>query len=201
MYRGFTVAVALVGGVLAGCGSAGTNTTTTVTITTERGAAQAPQAPTAEPRKDAAGALLKEVGEGAGVACASPDAPCDIEFTVTAIEPNYACADKYNIAPLSPGQSYFRFSIDGKAADKFDWQGSSDALRINYWAIEDADGVLHRDLKIASPCTDNADAFVQSFVPGTRMKGTVTVLGPASAKELRLISGGTSWVWPVPQNP
>ncbi|OBC03392.1 hypothetical protein A5784_14270 [Mycobacterium sp. 852013-50091_SCH5140682] len=185
--------------LLAGCSQpAQQPAATTVTVTTERGPEQPPVAPTGEPRRDASGAMLKAIGEGAGVGCPSPTAPCDLEFTVTAIEPGYQCSDPYQISPLAPGQQYLRYSVDGQAANKLEWSGSADALRINNWAIEDGDGVLHRDLDIASPCTEHADAVLQTFVPGTRMRGTVTVIAPASAKELRLIVGDMSWVWPIP---
>ena len=199
MYRGIAVSLVITG-ALTGCGDSGqTPTASTVTITTERAPNEPPAAPTAAARTDATGALLKEVGEGAGVSCASPTEPCDIEFTVTAIEPNYPCNDAYNIAPLGPGQQYLRLSVDAQADAKLEWPASADALRINNWAVEDADGVLHRDLDIASPCIDNADAFFETFVPGTRMRGAVVVLAPVSATELRLISGPTSWIWPIPQ--
>lgn len=185
----------------AGCAASTTDSkpaTATVTVTTERGPEQPPVAPTGEPRRDASGAMLKAIGEGAGVGCPSPTAPCDLEFSVTAIEPGYPCSDPYQISPLAPGQQYLRYSVDGRAANKLEWTGSADALRINNWAIEDGDGVLHRDLDIASPCTEHADALLQTFVPGTRMRGTATVIAPASAKELRLIVGDMSWVWSIP---
>lgn len=187
---------------LTACGSdnAATQTVTVTVPMDSTASATAPPTPTARPavRRDESNAILKNVGELAGVSCpGGPEDPCDIDFTVTAIEPNFDCVDPYNISPLAPGQQYLRFSVDAKAADKM-VSPVTRALNIGNWAVEDASGVLWRNLDIASSCSGPLDAVMETFVPGTRMLADVTVIVPSPVAELRLIVTPESWVWQVP---
>jgi hypothetical protein len=151
------------------------------------------------PQGDQPTVIEHQIGEEGGARCpADPEEPCEMEFTVTAIQPNAACSDPYR--PLKPGQQFLRFDLDvSSTVDRFSDPGLANALSLRHWGVEGSDGVLEKDIYMYTKCSDGTEAVWQPIVPGTHTKTVVVINAPQQAAFLQLdIPNEGRWRWPVP---
>lgn len=131
--------------------------------------------------------------------------PGDVDFAVTAIQPNVQCTDEYS--PVGANEQMLRFDVEIWTAPQFAFpeQGAG-ALFLDNWGVGDAEGV-DKDLRdhTAIRCDGEltGDQISQFLVPGTHMTKRVFVTAPANATVLRLYDGprGDGWTWDIPTVP
>jgi hypothetical protein len=146
---------------------------------------------------DQSWSLDKQIGEQASTDCPEdPAQPCDVDFTVTAIQPNAPCPGPF--APAGPDEQYLRFDLTATSTvDRFRY-GDGMGLMLSNWGVETADGLFVQDLKINTECGKGSAGISRPIVPGTRTETSVVVTAPKSAKVLRLDWAETSWKWQIP---
>jgi hypothetical protein len=144
----------------------------------------------------AEGVIEKKVGEPAGLNC--PDdsnKPCDLNFTVTAIQPGVPCDAAER---PGPNEQFLRFDVEAFSSNKtFEFPDSADALLLRNWSIDGADGTLH-DLVAYPECGDGTAPMGEPVTAGKRVHARVVVRAPKSADLLRLSWLELKWEWPVP---
>ena len=117
-------AIALI--AVAGCGSADAPEADKSSQST--GSSTAPAPSNATGPTYAEGVIEKKVGEPAGLNCPDDsELPCDLNFTVTAIQQSAPCDAAAE--PVGPDQQFLRFDIDAFSSNKtFEFPDSADAL-------------------------------------------------------------------------
>jgi hypothetical protein len=144
----------------------------------------------------AEGVIEKKIGEPAGLNC--PDAsekPCDLNFTVTAIQSGASCDAAER---LGADQQFLRFDIEAFSSNKtFEFPDSADALLLRNWSVDGADGTLN-DLVAYPECGDGTAPISEPVAAGTRMHARVVIRAPKPAEKLRLSWLELKWEWPVP---
>ncbi len=144
------------------------------------------------------GVIEKKIGEPAGLNCPDdPNRQCDLNFNVTAIKQGVPCA----AAPAGPNQQFLRFDLDAfSESGKFDSEDSEDALRLDNWSVEGANGASDNDLVRYAECGDGAVPISEPIAPGAHARATVVVGAPKPASVLRFSFGELQWEWDVPSN-
>jgi hypothetical protein len=179
---------------VAGCGSNDAPETDTSGQSTGSSTASAPSqvfGPTY-----AEGVIEKKVGEPAGLNCPDDsEKPCDLNFTVTAIQQGAPCD-----AAERPGadQQFLRFDIEAFSSNKtFEFPDSADALLLRNWSVDGADGTLG-DLLAYPECGDGTAPISEPVAAGARVHARVVVRASKPAEKLRLSWLELRWEWPVP---
>jgi hypothetical protein len=136
----------------------------------------------------------KRVGQPGGFGCGDgPDPVCDVTFTVTAIEQNPPCP---GIDPPS-GKELMRIEVDAQASPAIRHRQAVRALELSHWAVETADGTLHRDLQLVRDCSPDPWLFVGPLAPGTHPRDSVVVVVPGQVTFLWMDYEKTAYRWPV----
>ena len=179
---------------VAGCGSADVPEADTSGQST--GSSTAPAPSQAFGPTYAEGVIEKKVGEPAGLNCPDDsEKPCDLNFTVTAIQPGAPCDAAER---PGPDQQFLRFDIESFSSNKtFEFPDSADALLLRNWSVDGADGTLH-DLVADPECGDGTAPIGEPVAAGTRVHARIVVRAPKPAKMLRLSWLELKWEWPVP---
>ncbi len=155
---------------------------------------KAPPPSTATGPTYAEGVIEKKVGEPAGLNCPDdPNKSCDLNFAITAIQQGAACdADR-----PAPDQQFLRVDIEAFSSGKtFEFPDSADALLLQHWTVDGADGARHE--LIAHPrCGDGAAPVSEPVAPGTRARARVVVTAPKPAEKLRISWLELNWEWPI----
>jgi hypothetical protein len=146
----------------------------------------------------AEGVIEKKIGEPAGLNCSeNPEEPCDLNFNVTAIQQDARCTAAAE--PPGPGQQFLRFDIEAFSSyPTFDFQGSEDALLLQNWSVDGADGASFQDLTYYSECSKGAVPISNRLAAGEHPHATVVVRAPKPATALRFSWFALTWEWPVP---
>jgi hypothetical protein len=142
------------------------------------------------------GVIEKKIGEPAGLNCPDdPNKQCDLNFNVTAIQQGVACA----AAPAGAHQQFLRFEVDAfSESDAFTSNDTSDALRLDRWSIEGADGVSDNALVRYAECGTGEAPVIGELAPGQHAHATVVVGAPKPASVLRYSFGELVWEWDIP---
>jgi hypothetical protein len=188
------VLTAIAVAVVAGCGSGDAPEADTKGQPNDSSTAPAPSqafGPTY-----AEGVIEKKVGEPAGLNCPDDsDKPCDLNFTVTAIQPGAPCEAAER---PGPDQQFLRFDVEAFSSNKtFEFPDSADALLLRNWSVDGADGTMH-DLVAYPECGDGAAPIGEPVAVGTRVHARVIVRAPKPARVLRLSWLELKWEWPAP---
>ncbi|OBA72303.1 hypothetical protein A5641_00750 [Mycobacterium sp. 1554424.7] len=145
----------------------------------------------------------RQVGERGALPCQIWESvravPCEMEFTVTAIQQNAACADPYR--PLKPGQQFLRFDLDvSSTVDRFSDPEIANVLSLRHWRVAGSDGVLEQDAYMYTKCGDGAENISQPIVPGSHTKTVVVINAPKPATLLQLDVPHYKawWRWRIP---
>ncbi len=144
----------------------------------------------------AEGVIEKKIGEPAGLNCPDdPNKTCDLNFNVTAIQQGAAC-DEAADRP-GPDQQFLRVDIEAFSRDKaFEFPDSADALLLQHWTVDGADGARH-DLVAYPECGDGAAPISEPVAPGTHARARVVVNAPKPAEKLRISWLELNWEWPI----
>lgn len=192
--------VALLAPLLAAC-SASSPTPSPLTANPPAPAAPAasatptPIASPAEPAKSARGNLIKEVGQKAGVV--DPAGNTLIDFTVTAIEPDFKCTSKY-ADPAKHGH-FLAISLDITTSS--DW--NSDEAWMDFqssaWSVISPEGKTENDSSGQGyMCVDNSEAVPHQIGPGEHVEGKVILDTAYTSGAIVLKIPGQStggWEW------
>jgi hypothetical protein len=189
-------AIAIVG--IAGCGADGpsepeaSSEQAAETSTTRSSAPSTAVGPT-----HYEGVIEKKIGEPAGLNCSDdPYGPCDLNFTVTAIQPGAACGAVDNRP--GPDEQFLRFDIDAFSSDDtYISSDSADALLLSNWSVDGPGGTV-RNL-LSYPECGSGDAPLGAVVaPGPHARARVVVRAPKPATTLRFSWLTLMWEWPIP---
>jgi len=207
----FRIAAVLVAAALAlaGC-SSGTDTSARATPVPAETAKQpvatptpSPSAtPTAESRygtstKNARGNLVKAIGQLSGGSVSPTDPTVVVEFTLTAIDPNFKCTNQYAQAPAN---GHF-------VALTFDVQTTADLAKAAFpeWSIMSSDfrvfapdGTRENDSTgNSSGCLKESEALPAFMGPGEHAVGKVVLDTAQTTGSIVLANGGgsTGWEW------
>lgn len=123
----------------------------------------------------------------------TPDADCDVTFTVTGIDLDPTC-----LAPerLPSGQRYLRVEVDAESTRPFVYHQAEAALELPNWSVEGSTGM--RQLLTPSPaCSADLDLFTKPLVAQLHVRDSVVVAIPGDAEFLRLDYLATAWRWPL----
>ncbi len=144
------------------------------------------------------GVIEKKIGEPAGLNCPQdPDKPCDLNFNVTAIQQDARCSASADRP--GPGQQFLRFDIEAFSSNEtFEFQDSADALLVQNWSVDGADGGSFHDLTDYPECGTGAVPFTGRLAPGEHARATVVVRAPKPATALRFSWQALMWEWPIP---
>jgi hypothetical protein len=180
---------------VAGCGSGGGRQADgTTTVPPRPGSEQKPSqalGPTY-----AEGVIEKKIGEAAGLNCPDdPNAACDLNFNVTAIQQDAPCADA--IDRPGPDQHFVRFDIDAYSSNEtFEFPDSADGLLLRNWSVDGDDGTLH-DLVAYPECGEGTAPVSEPVAAGTRAHARVVVRAPKPSEKLRVSWYELAWEWPI----
>ncbi len=144
------------------------------------------------------GVIEKKIGEPAGLNCPDdPNKPCDLNFTVTAIQQDAQC-DASADRP-GPDQQFLRFDIDAfSSRETFEFPDSADALRLAKWGVDRAKNEWVDNLTHYAECSTGEAPVTQPVAPGTHAHATVVVRAPKPAQALRFSFLDVFWEWKVP---
>jgi hypothetical protein len=102
--------------------------------------------------------------------------PCDLNFNVTAIQQDARCTAAAE--PPGPGEQFLRIDIEAFSSyPTFDFQGSEDALLLQNWSVDGADGASFHDLTYYSECSTGAVPISNRLAAGEQAHATVVVCG------------------------
>jgi hypothetical protein len=176
------------------CGSGTTRDAHMASQSSDSNKASAPS--TATGPTYAEGVIEKKVGEPAGLNCPDdPNKSCDLNFTVTAIQQGAAC-DAAAGRP-GPDQQFLRVDIEAFSSGKtFEFPDSADALLLQHWTVDGADGGRH-DVVAYPECGDGAAPISEPVAPGTHARARVVVNAPKPAEKLRISWLELNWEWPI----
>ena len=185
-------AVAVV--AVTGCGSGDTADAHETSQSSDSSKAPAPALHTGPTYAE--GVIEKKIGEPAGLNCPDdPNKTCDLNFNVTAIQQGAAC-DEAADRP-GPDQQFLRVDIEAFSRDKaFEFPDSADALLLQHWTVDGADGARH-DLVAYPECGDGAAPISEPVAPGTHARARVVVNAPKPAEKLRISWLELNWEWPI----
>lgn len=141
----------------------------------------------------------KQIGEKASLGCQNndPASPCDVDFTIVAIQQDAQCDDPYG-GPLKADQQFVKFDVEIQTAQHFMFPDSESALFLQNWGIGLADGV---DKNLVEHSMDGCGDQISKFlVPGEHETKSVVVTAPKPATTLRLYqdAAGNGWTWDIP---
>ncbi len=116
---------------------------------------------------------------------------------MTAIQQNAPCDATDD--PPGPNQQFLRFELQAfSERDTFEFSDTADALLLDHWSVEGADGDAEHGLVRYAECGAGEAPIGKPIAPGAHARSTVVVRAPKPATVLRFSWAELMWEWTVP---